>query len=155
MGVHEPVATFSACFGLPFMPRHPVEYAKLLGSKLQAHPTTCYLLNTGWTGGGYSSGQRISIAATRTLLNAALNGALAKAPTAVCPIFGLRYVTEVAGVNSTLLSPKQSWNNPAAYDQAALKLKMAFHKNMQQYADAAADVLPAAMLLPQKKGVAA
>ena len=138
-GITEPVATFSACFGAPFMPLHPTVYGKLLQQRLQASGASVYLLNTGWTGGPYGVGKRIDIASTRRLLNAALAGELETTPMRVDPKFGLAVPVGVSGVSSVLLEPRLTWDDPKAYDEAANKLLGLFEKNYSKFSkDAAA-----------------
>lgn len=136
-GVTEPTATFSACFGAPFMPLHPRVYGDLLAERLKASGASTWLINTGWTGGGYGTGRRIDIKTTRTLLNAALSGALDDAPTRSDPNFGFAIPTEVEGVASRLLDPRASWTAPAAYDAAAAKLVRLFAENFRKFEPAA------------------
>ena len=132
-GVTEPQPTFSTCFGAPFMPRRPEVYGKLLAQKIAKHGATCWLVNTGWTGGAYGTGCRMPIRATRDLLAAALNGSLAGAEFRRDPNFGFEVPVAVAGVNSALLDPRQTWANPADYDQQAQKLVAMFAANFGQY----------------------
>ncbi|MBI4342909.1 MAG: phosphoenolpyruvate carboxykinase (ATP), partial [Candidatus Omnitrophica bacterium] len=134
-GIKEPSATFSACFGAPFMALRPAVYAGLLGEKLAKHRATCWLINTGWTGGPYGTGNRIAIGATRAMVDAALTGALAQAPTAADPIFGLARVTRCPGVDDGLLDPRSTWNSAAAYDAKAKALAAKFRDNFVQFAD--------------------
>ena len=132
-GVTEPTPTFSACFGAPFMPRRPEVYGKLLQAKIAKHGATCWLVNTGWTGGAYGIGRRMPINATRALLQGALTGALAGARFRRDPNFGFDVPVAVAGVDPTLLNPRQTWANPAAYDVQAAKLVSMFADNFGQY----------------------
>lgn len=134
-GITEPKAAFSACFGAPFMALRPGVYAKLLGHKLAAHRTDCWLINTGWTGGPYGTGRRMPIAATRAIVQAVLTGALRDAPARVDPVFGLQAVTRCPGVPEALLEPRRTWSDPAAYDAKALELAAKFRENFIQYAD--------------------
>ena len=121
MGVTEPQATFSACFGAAFMPLHPTQYAKLLGEKIRPHDTKVWLINTGWTGGSFGVGKRISLTHTRSLIRAALTGALD--PDVMTyndhPLFGLAMPTACADVPTTLLNPRDTWSDAADYDQQA------------------------------------
>jgi phosphoenolpyruvate carboxykinase (ATP) len=133
-GVTEPQATFSACFGAPFMPRHPSVYAGMLGTLMQRHRTRCWLLNTGWTGGGYGTGRRMPIQATRALLRAALAGSLGGVPTVVDPAFGLRVPRSCPEVDPALLDPRATWADGAAYDQAARDLAGRFERNFAKFA---------------------
>jgi phosphoenolpyruvate carboxykinase (ATP) len=133
-GVTEPQATFSACFGAPFMPRHPSVYAGMLGTLMRRHRARCWLLNTGWAGGGYGTGRRMPIQATRALLRAALAGSLDGAPTAVDPAFGLRVPQACPDVDPGLLDPRGTWSDRAAYDQAARDLAARFERNFAKFA---------------------
>ena len=133
-GVSEPQATFSACFGAPFMPRRPAAYAKLLGEKLRRHGTRCWLLNTGWTGGAHGTGRRMPLAATRALLNAALDGHLETAPMATDPVFGLRMPKSCPGVDAALLDPRRAWADRQAYDRTAREVAARFDRNFAPFA---------------------
>jgi len=132
-GVTEPEPTFSTCFGAPFMPRRPEEYGRLLREKIDAHGATCWLVNTGWTGGAYGTGQRMPIRATRALLAAALDGSLNDAEFRRDPNFGFDVPVSVSGVDDALLDPRGTWADPAAYDVQAQKLVQMFIDNFQQY----------------------
>ncbi len=132
-GITEPVPTFSTCFGAPFMPRRPEVYGKLLQEKIAQTGATCWLVNTGWTGGAYGTGQRMPIKATRTLLSAALDGTLAKARFRKDSNFGFEVPMAVVGVDETLLNPRRTWANHAAYDTQAAKLVKMFSDNFGQY----------------------
>ena len=133
-GVTEPQATFSTCFGAPFMPRHPSVYAEMLGNLIRRHSARCWLLNTGWTGGGYGVGRRMPIRATRALLNAALGGRLEDVPMAVHPVFGLAMPGACAEVEPELLDPRSTWADGRAYDDAARGLAGRFEANFQKFA---------------------
>ncbi len=132
-GVTEPEPTFSTCFGAPFMPRRPEEYGNLLREKIDSHGATCWLVNTGWTGGAYGTGKRMPIRATRALLAAALDGSLNDAEFRRDPNFGFDVPVSVPGVNDALLDPRGTWADPAAYDVQAQKLVHMFIDNFQQY----------------------
>ncbi len=132
-GVTEPQPTFSTCFGAPFMPRRPEVYGKLLQEKIARHGASCWLVNTGWTGGAYGVGSRMPIKATRALLTAALSGELAKGAFQRDPNFGFDVPVAVAGVDSALLDPRSTWADPAAYDAQARKLVGMFADNFGQY----------------------
>ena len=148
-GVTEPEATFSTCFGAPFMPRHPTEYGDLLRELIARHGTSCWLVNTGWTGGAYGTGTRMPIKATRTLLNAALNGSLNSAEFRTDPNFGFQVPVAVEGVDSTILDPRATWSDKAAYDRQAAKLVSMFAKNFEKFADRVdPEVIQAAPTLP-------
>lgn len=132
-GVTEPVATFSACFGAPFMPLHPTVYGRLLEERLKASGASVYLLNTGWTGGGYGAGRRIDIATTRRLLDAALSGELDRADMRTEPLFGMSVPLSVNGVAPSLLDPRVNWSDGAAYDAAAARLQDMFTQNFRKF----------------------
>ena len=135
IGVREPKATFSACFGAPFMPRHPGEYAAMLTERLARHDVPVWLVNTGWTGGPYGTGERMNINHTRTMVRAALNGALDDIPTWMEPTFGVEVPTEVPGVPAKVLRPRDTWADPAAYDEMAARLARMFADNFAAFAD--------------------
>ena len=143
-GITEPTATFSACFGAPFMPRHPAVYAKLLGEKLAKNNSNCWLLNTGWSGGPYGVGKRMSIKHTRALLNAALKGELEGVEYKTHPIFGLQYPVAAPGVPAEVLDPRESWAEKAAYDKKANHLAGLFNENFVQFRNEAGDEVNAA-----------
>ncbi len=132
-GITEPQPTFSTCFGAPFMPRRPEVYGKLLQAKILEQGATCWLVNTGWTGGAYGTGKRMPIKATRALLTAALDGSLANAEFRRDPNFGFDVPVAVHDVGSTLLNPRDTWADTAAYDAQARKLVAMFSKNFEQY----------------------
>ena len=132
---NEPQATFSTCFGAPFMPRHPAVYAKLLGEKIAKHGVNCWLVNTGWTGGEYGTGHRMPIGHTRALVNAALDGTLANVETVKDPFFGLAMPTSCAGVPSDILNPRNTWADKDAYDAKAKDLVTRFINNFEQFTD--------------------
>ncbi|RHZ97696.1 phosphoenolpyruvate carboxykinase [Cereibacter sphaeroides] len=132
-GVTEPQPTFSTCFGAPFMPRRPEVYGKLLQEKIGKHGATCWLVNTGWTGGAYGTGKRMPIKATRALLTAALDGSLSGVQFRRDPNFGFEVPVELHGVDAKLLDPRSTWADPAAYDQQAKKLVEMFANNFAQY----------------------
>ncbi len=131
----EPQATFSTCFGAPFLPRHPQVYGKLLQKLINQHGANCWLVNTGWTGGAYGVGQRMSISHTRALLRAALAGELDNAEYRTDPFFGLAIPTHVNGVPKEVLDPRQAWADKAAYDQAAKGLVQRFMANFENFAE--------------------
>ena len=133
IGVKEPQATFSTCFGAPFMPRHPSIYGNLLKERIAKGGVTCWLVNTGWTGGPYGVGSRMPIKVTRALLNAALDGSLNAAPMMVDPNFGFEVPTAVPGVDSAILTPRGTWADAAAYDAQAAKLVKLFIDNFAQF----------------------
>jgi phosphoenolpyruvate carboxykinase (ATP) len=135
IGVTEPEATFSTCFGAPFMPRHPSVYGNLLKQRIAKGGVTCWLVNTGWTGGKYGEGSRMPIKATRALLNAALDGSLNDAEFRIDPNFGFSVPVAVSGVDSQILDPRSTWANPDAYDQTAKNLVGQFVENFAQFED--------------------
>lgn len=128
-----PKATFSTCFGAPFMPRHPSVYAELLGERMQRSGAECWLVNTGWTGGSYGVGARMEIAHTRTLVRAALDGSLAEAPTERHRTFGVAIPQACNGVPSDVLNPRNAWADKQAYDQTAAELSARFEENFKQF----------------------
>ena len=132
-GVTEPSATFSTCFGAPFMPRHPSEYGNLLRELIAEHDVDCWLVSTGWTGGAYGAGQRMPIKATRGLLNAALDGSLNSAQFREDPNFGFMVPVSVPGVDDSILDPRSTWSDPAAYDAQAAKLVAMFVENFKTF----------------------
>lgn len=145
-GVTEPEPTFSTCFGAPFMPRRPEVYGNLLREKIATHGSTCWLVNTGWTGGAYGSGKRMPIKATRGLLTAALDGSLSGAEFRKDPYFGFDVPVAVQGVDNALLDPRNTWSDPAAYDAQAQKLVKMFAANFEQYLDYIDDDVKAAAI---------
>ncbi len=147
-GVTEPTATFSTCFGAPFMVHHPTVYAKLLGERIAQHGVQCWLVNTGWTGGGYGTGKRMKIAYTRAMVNAAIDGRLAGASFTREPFFGLEIPTAVPDVASDVLDPRAAWEDPAAYDAQARKLAGLFAKNFARFERAASPELLAVAIRP-------
>ncbi|MBX3275213.1 MAG: phosphoenolpyruvate carboxykinase (ATP) [Sandaracinaceae bacterium] len=141
MGVTEPQATFSACFGAPFLVWHPTKYAELLADKLDHHGAQTWLVNTGWTGGPYGVGKRMSLPHTRAILDAIHSGALASAPTVEDPIFGFAVPTVVEGVPNEVLVPRNTWIDGAKFDETAKKLASLFRKNFEKYEDKASDAI--------------
>ena len=135
IGVTEPEATFSTCFGAPFMPRHPSVYGNLLKERIAKGGVDCWLVNTGWTGGKYGVGQRMPIKATRALLNAALDGSLKNAEFRKDPNFGFDVPVAVPGVDSEILDPRQTWADKDEYDRTAARLVDLFVENFAQFAD--------------------
>ncbi len=128
-GVSEPEPTFSACFGGPFMPRRPIDYGRLLLGLIREHRPNCWLVNTGWTGGPYGVGTRMPLKVTRTILNAALNGAITTDDLRKDERFGIRIPCSIAGVPTHMLNPKSTWSDADAYDRAADKLAVMFAEN--------------------------
>lgn len=134
-GVTEPTATFSTCFGGPFMPRHPSEYGKLLGELIDRYNVNCWLVSTGWTGGPYGTGNRMPIKATRALLNAALDGSLNNVEFRKDETFGFMVPTALDGVDAQILDPRSTWSDGAAYDAQAAKLAEMFVANFAKFND--------------------
>ncbi|RVC07350.1 phosphoenolpyruvate carboxykinase, partial [Mesorhizobium sp. M7A.F.Ca.CA.002.15.2.1] len=132
-GVTEPEATFSTCFGAPFMPRHPSEYGNLLRELIARHGADCWLVNTGWTGGAYGTGKRMPIKATRALLAAALDGSLKTAEFRTDPHFGFEVPVAVRGVDSAILDPRSTWADKAGYDRQAARLVGMFAVNFEKF----------------------
>ncbi|MGI9400554.1 MAG: phosphoenolpyruvate carboxykinase [Rhizobiaceae bacterium] len=149
-GVVEPQATFSTCFGAPFMPRHPAEYGNLLRALIGKHNVDCWLVNTGWTGGSYGTGQRMPIKETRALLKSALNGSLNNAEFRIDPNFGFEVPVSVAGVETSILDPRSTWQDKAAYDALAADLVAMFSDNFAKFENHVdGDVLAAAPVILQ------
>jgi phosphoenolpyruvate carboxykinase (ATP) len=145
IGVTEPQATFSTCFGSPFLPQEPAVYARMLGEKLDAHPhASAWLVNTGWTGGPFGVGHRMPIAATRGLLRAALEEGLRSVKYRTDPVFGFEVPVSVPGVEAALLDPRTTWQDPGAYDRKARELARMFRDNFEQFADSAGPDVAAA-----------
>ncbi len=143
-GVDEPKPVFSACFGAPFMPLHPMRYAELLGERLRDHDTQAWLINTGWTAGPYGHGRRIALAHTRRMVSAVLAGELEKLDGMHEPYFGLEIPHRIDGVPSDILIPKETWDDPKAYDSQARKLLAMFTDNFAHFADAVSPEILAA-----------
>jgi phosphoenolpyruvate carboxykinase (ATP) len=134
-GITEPRTTFSACFGEPFLPLPPSTYAELLVKKMKKYKAQCWLVNTGWTGGPYGEGHRMKIQYTRAMLNAAIDGNLEKVDFVTEPFFGLSIPKSCPGVPAELLNPKDTWDNPVAYDEKAEHLAEQFNTNFEKYKD--------------------
>ena len=132
-GISEPQVTFSACFGAPFLPRHPSVYADMLAERMRAHKVPCYLVNTGWTGGAYGVGKRFPLAVTRALVNAALSGALNNVEMRRDENFGFAVPVAIAGVDAKLLNPRACWGDGKSYDVAADKLVGLFTENFRKF----------------------
>jgi len=133
VGVKEPQATFSTCFGAPFMPRHPSLYAEMLGERLDRHEVPVWLVNTGWTGGPYGTGERMNITWTRQMVRAALAGKLEAVPTRTDPIFGVEVPTRCPDVPTEVLWPHDTWADKDAYDRQARNLAEMFVENFRQF----------------------
>ena len=132
-GIIEPQTTFSACFGAPFMPLHPTKYAEMLGNKMQEHNVNVWLINTGWSGGEYGVGKRMSLKYTRAMITAALNGELANVGFETHNIFGLEMPNTCPNVPTELLNPRNTWDNKRAYDVKVNELAEAFNSNFEQF----------------------
>jgi phosphoenolpyruvate carboxykinase (ATP) len=145
IGVTEPSATFSTCFGAPFLPQRPAVYAQMLGEKLSEHSdASVWLVNTGWTGGPFGEGHRMPIQATRALLRAALEAELDGVEYRTDPVFGFQVPVSVPGVDSSLLDPRSTWADADAYDTKARELATMFRDNFEQFAESAAPAVTAA-----------
>jgi phosphoenolpyruvate carboxykinase (ATP) len=142
-GVTEPEATFSTCFGAPFMVLHPGTYADLLGKKLTEHNSNCWLVNTGWSGGPYGEGQRMKIKYTRAMIRAILSGALADVETRPDPVFGVGVPVSCPEVPAEVLVPRNTWKDPEAYDRKARELAERFNKNFKKYEDGVSEAVRA------------
>jgi phosphoenolpyruvate carboxykinase (ATP) len=140
----EPGATFSACFAAPFLPRHPQVYAKMLAEKLHRHKATCYLVNTGWTGGPYGVGERISLKYTRAMVHAAVSGQLDTVAADPHPVFRVMVPREVPDVPAEVLDARGQWKDKAAYDRAAEELSARFRKNFEKFGHVTEEILEAA-----------
>jgi phosphoenolpyruvate carboxykinase (ATP) len=134
-GVNEPVSTFSACFGAPFLPLHPGKYASMLGERIRQHSVKVWLVNTGWSGGPYGVGSRIKLKYTRNLISAALSGSYDKGPFTKDPTFGFDVPASCSGVPSELLCARNTWHDKAAYDKQARMLAIKFIENFRKYED--------------------
>ncbi|MCT4560335.1 MAG: phosphoenolpyruvate carboxykinase (ATP) [Crocinitomicaceae bacterium] len=144
MGVKEPQTTFSACFGAAFLPLHPAKYAELLGEKLKGTDIKVWLINTGWSGGGYGVGSRMKLSYTRAMITAALTGKLDNVEFVKMPIFDLSIPTSCEGVPTELLNPRDTWADKSAYDETANDLAAQFVKNFEKYAEQTSDEIKAA-----------
>src|SRR6185295_17433307 len=133
VGVKEPSATFSPCFGGPFLVWHPSKYAELLAAKMKQHHARVWLVNTGWSGGGYGVGKRIKLSHTRAIIDAIHSGQLAQAKRQRHPVFGFEVVVECPNVSKEILWPRDTWADQAAYDRAAQKLAGLFVENFKKY----------------------
>jgi phosphoenolpyruvate carboxykinase (ATP) len=133
MGVTEPEATFSACFGAAFMVWHPSKYAKLLAERIEKNGTSVWLVNTGWSGGGYGKGERMSLKYTRSIIDAILDGSLKNTPSVNNELFGFEVPTECPNVPDEIMQPRRTWSDTNAFDQEALKLANMFKENFKQF----------------------
>jgi phosphoenolpyruvate carboxykinase (ATP) len=143
-GVKEPQATFSTCFGAPFLPLKPGVYAKMLGERMERFRAQCWLVNTGWTGGPFGEGARMKLAYTRAMVRAVLEGKLDGVSTRAHPVFGVAVPTGVPGVPTEILDPRSTWAEPARYDAQAAKLAHMFRENFTQFANQVDDAVRAA-----------
>ena len=134
-GIKEPVATFSPCYGAAFLTLHPMEYASLFKEKLEQHGVDCYLVNTGWSGGAYGDGERMSIKATRGCLDAIFNGDIKKTTFRKDDVFGFEVPESLPGVDSAILNPRNTWKDKALYDSKYNELGDMFAANIDTYAD--------------------
>lgn len=132
-GIIEPQTTFSACFGAPFIPLHPFQYAKMLGDKIKEHNTKVWLINTGWTGGPYGVGKRIALAYTRAMIKAALNSQLDNEQMETLPLFNFSMPVTCDNVPAGILNPRNTWNDKNQYDQKAKQLASEFNRNFEKY----------------------
>ncbi|MDU7520769.1 MAG: phosphoenolpyruvate carboxykinase (ATP) [Roseomonas mucosa] len=142
----EPQATFSTCFGAPFLPRFPEVYGKMLSALIEKYGADCWLVNTGWSGGAYGTGSRMSIKHTRALLRAALDGSLAQAEFETEPFFGLSIPKNVPGVPAEVLNPRAAWADKAAYDRTAADLQSRFEKNFETFSGSVGEDVKAAAI---------
>jgi phosphoenolpyruvate carboxykinase (ATP) len=138
-GVTEPKSTFSACFGAPFLPLHPGKYAGMLGEKMRRNQVNVWMVNTGWTGGAYGTGNRMKLGYTRAMITAALNGALDNVTYRKHPVFGMMMPENCPGVPAEILDPRSTWSDPAAYDAQAKDLALQFIQNFSKYASGVTD----------------
>ncbi|HJM82073.1 MAG TPA: phosphoenolpyruvate carboxykinase (ATP) [Nitrospinota bacterium] len=143
LGITMPIATFSTCFGAPFLALHPSVYTNLLGEKIEEHNVICWLINTGWTGGPYGVGSRIKIQHTRAMVTAALDGKLANAKFTNDPVFNLLIPNEVPNVPSKLLIPRNTWENVDDYDEKAKTLAALFKENLNNFAECVSEEVTA------------
>lgn len=143
-GVTEPKSTFSACFGAPFLPLHPAQYAEMLGKKMKEHNVNVWMINTGWSGGPYGIGSRMKLGYTRAMITAALEGKLDNVAYEAHPVFGMMMPAECPGVPAEILNPRNTWENKEAYDSKARNLAEQFIRNFEKYADGAGDEILAA-----------
>jgi phosphoenolpyruvate carboxykinase (ATP) len=134
-GVNEPSATFSACFGAPFMARPPGVYASMLGESIQKHNVDCWLVNTGWSGGGFGVGERMDIGVTRAIVRAVLDGSLAKAECRTDPMWRLDIPTSCEGVPAEILDPRNTWADKDAYEKQVQDLIVLFRQNFAKFTD--------------------
>jgi phosphoenolpyruvate carboxykinase (ATP) len=144
MGVNEPEATFSPCFGGPFMVWHPAKYAELLAERLRSHGAQTWLVNTGWSGGAYGTGKRMKLSYTRAIVDAIHDGSLGDVETKEDPVFGVQVPVTCPNVPDEVLDPRSTWTDGAAYDETARKLARLFQDNFKKYEEGASDAVKAA-----------
>jgi phosphoenolpyruvate carboxykinase (ATP) len=143
-GIVEPKSTFSACFGAPFLPLHPGKYAEMLGIKMKENKVNVWMINTGWSGGGYGVGKRINLNFTRAMITAALEGKLEDIEYEAHPVFGMMMPINCPDVLAEILNPKNTWADKLAYDEAAKKLASSFISNFEKYASGVSEEIKAA-----------
>ncbi|MEJ2114414.1 MAG: phosphoenolpyruvate carboxykinase (ATP), partial [Flavobacteriaceae bacterium] len=149
-GITEPVPSFSACFGAPFMPLHPTVYAEMLSKKMQEANVNVWLINTGWSGGSYGEGSRIKLKYTRAMISAILNGELNNVSFMMHPIFGISMPSECPNVPSEILDPINTWSNKSAYISKSIQLAHSFHLNFEKFAtEASEDILNGGPLIDE------
>ncbi|WP_088103898.1 phosphoenolpyruvate carboxykinase (ATP) [Halalkalibacter urbisdiaboli] len=146
-GITEPEATFSTCFGAPFLPLAAHRYAKMLGEKIASHDVQVFLVNTGWSGGPYGVGKRMNLAHTRAMIQAALQGELKQAETTIDPIFGMHIPLHCPGVPDNVLQPRDTWEDKAAYDEKARELALNFKENFEKFSPVASEIKQAGPLI--------
>ena len=139
-GITAPEATFSTCFGSPFLPLHATVYAEMLGQKIDEHDVQVFLVNTGWTGGEYGVGSRMKLSYTRTMVRAAIKGELNNVPTEQEAVFGFEIPTQVPGVPTEVLNPRNAWADKAAYDKKAQQLSQEFQENFKKFGTVAPEI---------------
>jgi phosphoenolpyruvate carboxykinase (ATP) len=140
----DPEATFSACFGAPFLPRHPNQYAAMLGDKLRQHKAPCWLVNTGWVGGPFGVGERMKLKYTRAMLDAAISGALANVPFTPHPVFRVLVPASCPNVPAELLDARGMWKDKSAYDRAGADLAARFNRNFKKFEGVEREIAAAA-----------
>jgi phosphoenolpyruvate carboxykinase (ATP) len=144
MNVNEPTATFSACFGAAFLVWHPAKYAELLAEQMRRHGSRAWLINTGWTGGGYGVGKRMSLPHTRAMIDAIHDGSLVNEQTRKDPLFGFEVPTQCNGVPAEILWPRDAWPDAEEYDSCARRLADLFQQNFQRFSAGASEAILAA-----------
>jgi phosphoenolpyruvate carboxykinase (ATP) len=147
---NEPAATFSACFGSPFLPRNPAVYAEMLGERMRRHKAQCWLVNTGWVGGRFGEGKRMDLPHTRAMITAALTGKLDKVEYAPHAVFGVAMPKSCPSVPPEVLNPRGLWKDSSAYDQAAQELAARFERNFEKFTKASEAVKAAG---PRTSGI--